>query len=78
MNNALDALRDFLLKVGRTENHELDCEQVFRVLDVYAETVAQGVDVEELLPLVKHHLAMCHDCQEEYEALLRILEAGLT
>jgi predicted anti-sigma-YlaC factor YlaD len=75
MNEALDALRDFLLKVGRTEERELDCEQVFRVLDLYTEAVVEGEAGEELLPLVEQHLEMCHDCQEEYEALLRILEA---
>ena len=28
-----------------------------------------------LSELIKHHLEMCKDCNEEYEALMRILEA---
>lgn len=77
MDDGLDVLRGFLEKVARTDDVELDCEQVFAVVDVFAEAVARGDDTGELLPLVKHHLEMCRDCQEEYEALMRILEAGL-
>jgi len=76
MDDTLDALKRFLKKVACTEEHELDCEQVFQVIDVYAEAVARGEDGRELLPLVKHHLSMCRDCLEEFEALMRILEAG--
>jgi hypothetical protein len=53
----------------------LDCQQVYEVVDVYAEMSARGEDVSEALPLVKHHLEMCKDCMEEYEALLRVLES---
>jgi hypothetical protein len=76
MDDGLDVLRGFLEKVARTDDVELDCEQVFAVVDVYAEAVARGDEISEFLPLVKHHLEMCRDCQEEYEALMRILESG--
>jgi uncharacterized protein (UPF0335 family) len=61
--------------VENTDEVELGCDEVFDLLDVYAEAEARGEDVAALLPLVKRHLDKCRDCHEEYEALLRIIEA---
>ena len=58
-----------------TDENELDCDQVFETLDIYAEADLADEDVAEILPLVKRHLMMCSDCEEEYQALLRILKA---
>ena len=60
---------------AKTHQNELDCQQVYEVVDVYAEMSARGEDVSEVLPMVKHHLEMCKDCLEEFDALMRILEA---
>ncbi len=54
---------------------ELDCDQVLDLLDQYAEAVQNGQDAARLMPLVSRHLDRCADCREEYEALLRILQA---
>jgi len=53
----------------------MDCAEVFEVLDIYAEAMVRGEDTSEMLPKVKHHIEMCRDCFEEYEALVRILES---
>jgi len=47
------------------------------LLDQYAEMALRGEDPAELLPLVHYHLDMCPDCKEEYEALVRILQAPI-
>ncbi len=65
-----------LQKLVHTREDELDCQQVYEVIDVYAEMAAQGEDVSDALPLVKHHLEMCKDCTEEYEVLMEVLEAS--
>jgi hypothetical protein len=57
-----------------TYEEELPCDQVCDVMDQFADMVQRGEDAAEFLPLVKHHLDLCPDCREEYEALLRILE----
>ena len=67
---SLKKLRD---KVARTHEDEIDCQEVFELIDRYAEASAQGQDAGAMLPLVKHHLAMCAECLEEYQALLQIL-----
>lgn len=61
--------------IAATAEHEIGCDEAYALLDQYAEIVARGEDPAALLPLVKHHLDLCRDCREEFEALLKILEA---
>ena len=56
-----------------TREVELSCDDVFALLDQFAELSAQGEDVAQLMPLVKQHLDMCDDCREEYKVLERIV-----
>jgi len=53
----------------------LTCDQVFELIDLYAERAKRGEDVIHLMPLVAAHLDMCPDCREHYEALERVLQA---
>ncbi|MDF1519395.1 MAG: hypothetical protein P1P73_02810 [Brevefilum sp.] len=69
-----DQAEKMLRMIEHTQAEELSCDEVFDLLDVYAEMAARGEDVGELYPLVEHHLEMCPDCREEYEAVMRILE----
>ena len=68
-------LKKLLGMVEKTNEQELDCAEVFEVLDIYAEAMVRGEDTSAMLPKVKHHIEMCRDCFEEYEALVRILES---
>lgn len=54
---------------------EIGCDEVYLLLDQYAEMMSRDEDPGVMLPLVKRHLEMCADCREELEALLRALEA---
>ncbi len=58
-----------------TQDEELSCDEVFDMVDEYAELKAKGVNVEQLYPLLRIHIERCQDCQEEYEALLRVLNS---
>jgi hypothetical protein len=60
----------------RTRSDEISCDYVYAFLDQYTEMVSRGEDAAHLMPLIKHHLDMCQDCQEEYTVLLQILEAS--
>ncbi len=71
-----EALENMLRQLSQTRDVEVTCDEVLRVLDQVAEARLRGEDVGRLLPLVQHHLEMCMDCQEELEALLRILRAS--
>jgi hypothetical protein len=57
-----------------TEDAEIDCGEVYQLLDQYAEAHLRGDDAAKLMPLVKQHLEICRECHEEFEALLSILE----
>ena len=75
MNPDKDLIIKLLDKVARTRDDEIDCQKVYELVDLYAETAAQGHDAGAMLPLVKHHLEMCVECLDEFQALLQILEA---
>jgi hypothetical protein len=57
-----------------TEEREISCDEVYAVLDQFAEAVMRGENVLPFMPLVRQHLEMCPDCREEYETLLRMLQ----
>ena len=69
------ALKKLIQQLEKTQEIEYTCEEVLRLLDQFAEAVMRGEDAARLMPLVQHHLEMCADCREEFEALLRILQA---
>jgi hypothetical protein len=74
MSQSEEAVRKLLLQIARTQERELDCGEVFAVLDEYTEAIVAGNDVEDQFALVIQHLELCPDCLEEYEALLTVLQ----
>jgi hypothetical protein len=66
-------IMEYLLFIEHEEQYS--CYQVYQLLDQYAEAALRGEDVSQLMPLVKSHLEMCLGCNEQYEALLHILES---
>ena len=63
-----------LMMLDQTQPAELGCDEVFALVDQFAEMAARGENVAQLMPLVKQHLEMCADCREEYQVLQSILE----
>jgi len=57
-----------------TVEEEISCDEVFRLLDQYAESERRGEDVSHIMPLLKQHLDICQECCEEHDALLSVLE----
>lgn len=70
-----DKMVGLVKMVAITEDEELSCDEVFELLDQYAEMALRGEDVSAFMPQVKHHLDLCGECNEEYEALLKMLQA---
>ena len=69
-------LRKLLNAIEQTQDVEYSCDEVYQLLDQYTEAVERGEDTAQIMPLVKHHLDMCPDCREEFEALLSVLEGN--
>lgn len=69
-----EMMQKMLSMLSNTQDVELTCDDVFAVLDQFVELAAQGEDVSQLMPLVKHHLDMCADCRDEYKVLENIIQ----
>jgi len=65
---------DLMHRLLITHEEELSCDEVFALVDDYAEASQRGEDVASLKPIIRQHLDMCRECEEEYQALLRVLE----
>ena len=76
MQLSRNGLKSLLENLSSTKDVEIPCDDVFVLIDEYADAAARGEDTSELMPLVRHHLEICRDCLEEYEALVRMLDAG--
>lgn len=75
MRIPIEKLKTMVRGVARTQAIEYSCDDTYRLLDEFTEAVAQGKDAAKWIPLVQQHLEMCPDCREEFEALLRIVQA---
>jgi len=71
-----EEFQKLLKMIANTKEVEFSCDDVYHLLDQYSEAVVQGKNAEELMPLVEHHIDICPDCREEFEALLRVLQAS--
>ena len=67
-------VHNLITRLTKTHEEELSCDEVFALVDEYAEASQRGEDVASLKPLIRHHLDMCRECDEEYHALLSVLE----
>jgi hypothetical protein len=47
---------------------------MYRQLDEFVEHEVKSQDASKILPLVQEHIEFCSDCEDEYEALLTVLE----
>jgi len=62
------------------ENQEIidmDCNEHCEQLAALAEQVANGVELESVLPELKEHMKYWGDCREEFMALVTVLKAEL-
>jgi uncharacterized protein with PIN domain len=66
---------DELLKsVSLTRPNEVNCDQCLDDLAEFAERSLAGKSIPDSLRAVEHHLAICAECREEYQALLAALQ----
>lgn len=74
MSQSEEMLKKLMQQIARTQEKELDCGEVFAILDQYTEAVVEGKDVTAEFAQVVQHLDLCPDCVEEYEALLSVIQ----
>ena len=64
--NEIDGL---IQLIGLTKDEEINCEQCLSLVAEFAERELSNRPVSEALKFVQHHLSICAECHEEYEAL---------
>lgn len=70
-----DVLKKLISKLPGTHEGEIGCDDCFDELHEFAEMELKGKSPEQAMPLVKEHLDNCHECRDEYQALLNALKA---
>lgn len=76
LNINIEQLKSILRALIMTRRQEIGCEECFKQLDEFVEMHLNGLDADEAMPLVQHHLEMCKDCREEFSALLSALQVA--
>ena len=67
---------DGLLRlIGLTRDDEIDCERCLALVAEFAERERAGRSIPAGLEAAAHHLSICAECREEFEALLQALKA---
>lgn len=69
-----EAVLGFLRVLEEVRMEELSCEEIYSKLDEYVECEVDSDDAAHIMPLIREHLDICHECCEEYEALLDVVE----
>jgi hypothetical protein len=67
-------VKQLMRMIELTNEEEYSCEEAFAVLDEYIDLALHHQEASRLMPLVKRHLELCVDCQDEFEVLLRALQ----
>ena len=69
-------LAELARQLAATTPSEIDCEATLERVAAYLEASRGGGEVAPELRLVGQHLEVCPACHEEFESLLRAIEAG--
>lgn len=68
-------LRDLIEALKLTRDDEIGCDDASAAFARRAEEELSGMPVSEATRLVAQHLLDCPECEEEYRALLAMLES---
>jgi hypothetical protein len=68
-----EKFHQMLKVIEQTREDELSCDEVEALIAQFSEIIQDGGNSASLMPLIQHHLGICADCREEFEALLRVL-----
>ncbi len=70
-----EKLKKILRIIAETRDEELNCDRCFAEMNRFVDLLIEGKKPEEAMPLMQHHLEMCGECHEEFEALFAAIRA---
>ena len=73
MSLSKEQIDELIREIGLTRVDEIDCERCLALVAEFAERELAGRSIPARLDAVAHHLSVCAECREEYEALLHAL-----
>ena len=59
-----------------TRSEEPNCDECLNKLAEFAELEMQGKPTPEALEAIEHHLELCGECREEYDALMAAISGS--
>jgi hypothetical protein len=62
--------------LGLTLDRDFNCSECLQHVGEFAECQLVKKPLDEVIASVEHHLALCPECREEFEALMKILKAN--
>lgn len=65
--------KNMLFMLASTREEELNCDQVYALLEQFSEAVLRREPLTDLMKSIEQHLNVCPDCREEYETLLAMI-----
>ena len=69
-------VQELIRSIFAVRDEEMLCSEFFDILPRYVDRQLAGEDVDKLLPEVGHHLHQCPECDEVYQALLRVVKSN--
>jgi hypothetical protein len=70
-----EKLKKIVRMIAETRDEELNCDRCFAEMNRFVELLLDGKEPEEAMPLFRHHLDMCGECNEEFEALFAAVQS---
>ena len=64
-----DRLRKWLSEIVSTEEEEIDCDALDRILEQLVAAAARGENIRAILPDVALHIDHCPECSDVYDTL---------
>ena len=61
--------------LGLTRDREFNCSECLQHVGEFAERQLTDKPVDEVIARVEQHLALCPECREEFEALMKVLKS---
>jgi hypothetical protein len=70
-----EKLKKIVRMIAETRDEELNCDGCFAEMNRFIDLLIEGKRPEEAMPLMQHHLDMCGECHEDFEALFAAIQS---
>ena len=74
INMKTNRFANIMKMIFHTAEEDISCDECYDHIDQYVDMLQAGQDPSTVLPEVKQHLAQCRCCEDEFHALIAILE----